>query len=239
MTGATNPETPAQRMQRGMLEMEASAPDERREAAQRVGQAMRLVIDRLTATSASPAVLDEAVAKITEVIALLEAHRSRRSYEGLGEASGTGRHLQFFDWSPQAGLANPIAPPIRLALEGDAVVGTTRFGAAYEGPPGGVHGGFVAAAFDEVLGLAQSMSGKVGMTANLTVNYRRPTPLHADIRIEGRLESVVGRKVLTSGKLLANGQVTAEATGLFVSVSPERFAALADNRPADGAESGG
>ena len=54
------------------------------------------------------------------------------------------------------------------------MVGTATFGAAYEGPPGCVHGGFVAAAFDEVLGSTQSLSGEPGMTGRLTVNYRSP-----------------------------------------------------------------
>jgi len=107
------------------------------------------------------------------------------------------------------------------------IVGRVRFGSAYEGPPGCVHGGYVAAAFDEVLGLTQSLSGQVGMTANLSVNYRRPTPLHTDLRFEGRLDGISGRKVTTSGVLLAGGEVTAEASGLFITVTPERFASLA------------
>ena len=37
------------------------------------------------------------------------------------------------------------------------------FGSAYEGPPGCVHGGFVAAAFDEVLGFVQSLGGQPGL----------------------------------------------------------------------------
>jgi acyl-CoA thioesterase FadM len=65
------------------------------------------------------------------------------------------------------------------------------------------------------------------MTANLSVRYRRPTPLHTDLRFEGRLEGVNGRKVTAAGILLAGEEVTAEASGLFVTVSPERFASLA------------
>ncbi len=114
------------------------------------------------------------------------------------------------------------------------IVGYVRFGSAYEGPPGCVHGGLIAAGFDEVLGLTQSLSGQAGMTGRLTVHYRRPTPLHTDLRFEGRLDAVSGRKVLTSCRLYAGEEVTAEATGLFVTIAPERFQAMAAHRDRGG-----
>ena len=43
---------------------------------------------------------------------------------------------------------------------------TPRFGAAYEGPPGSVHGGIIAAAFDEVLGMTQSLMMKIANLAS-------------------------------------------------------------------------
>ena len=82
-----------------------------------------------------------------------------------------------FDHSPFIGLANPLSPPVELEYSGDRVIARVTFGAAYEGPPGCVHGGYVAATFDEVLGAAQSLSGDQGMTAHLEIDYRRPTPL--------------------------------------------------------------
>ena len=89
----------------------------------------------------------------------------------------------FFDHSPMLGRANPLAPPIQLWVEGDVLRGRATFGSAYEGPPGCVHGGYVAAAFDEVLGSTQSLAGRPGMTARLTVNYRSPTPLHTELQL--------------------------------------------------------
>jgi len=124
------------------------------------------------------------------------------------------------------GRSNPLAPPILVDTQGQTVVGQVRFGSAFEGPPGCVHGGFVAAAFDEVLGLTQSLSGQVGMTGRLTVHYRRPTPLHTDLRFEGRLDGVSGRKVLTSAKLYAGAELTADATGRRVLVGPAEATAL-------------
>jgi acyl-coenzyme A thioesterase PaaI-like protein len=90
-----------------------------------------------------------------------------------------------------------------------------------------VHGGFLAAAFDEVLGMAQSLTGNPGMTGTLTIRYRRPTPLLTELTFEAFVDRVEGRKIFTHGTLSANGLLTAEAEGLFIAVGQERFAAMA------------
>jgi acyl-coenzyme A thioesterase PaaI-like protein len=210
--------------------IQRQAMGDRRTSARRVGEAVRTVIDLLTATSAPPEVLDQVSDQLSSVVSLLSGYRGDRSYEGLAEASGLGREVAFFDWSPLLGRANPLAPPIQVEVQGRTIVGHVRFGSAYEGPPGCVHGGLIAAGFDEVLGLTQSLSGQAGMTGRLTVHYRRPTPLHTDLRFEGRLDGVSGRKVLTSCQLYAGEDMTAEATGLFVTIATERFQAMAAHR---------
>ncbi len=222
------------RMREGLAGLAGPVVDDDVAAAREVGEALRRVIDRLTATSAPPEVLREAAARLAGVEDMLRPYRAVRSYKGLAEASGLGHDRAFFDWSPLLGLANPIAPPMPVSIEGRMVVGRARFGIAYEGPPGCVHGGFIAAAFDELLGLTQSLSGKVGMTGTLTVKYRRPTPLHTELRLEGTVDSVNGRKVLTSGRMLAGDVLTAEATGLFISIQPEEFRALSPQRERQG-----
>ncbi len=137
----------------------------------------------------------------------------------------------FIDFSPIAGEANPVAPPMRLHVDGDTVRGEVRFEQSHEGPPGHAHGGMLAAAFDEALGLAQSLSGSPGMTGRLTINYRRPTPLRTAVYFECRVKEVSGRKIFTEGtsSIEVNGErvVTAEAEGLFISLSPERFLQMA------------
>jgi acyl-coenzyme A thioesterase PaaI-like protein len=201
-----------------------------RTSARQVGEAVRTVIGLLTATSAPPEVLDRITDQLSSVVSLLSGYGADRSYEGLAEASGLGREVAFFDWSPLLGRANPFAPPIQVEVQGGMIIGHVQFGSAYEGPPGCVHGGLIAAGFDEVLGLTQSLSGQAGMTGRLTVHYRQPTPLHTDLRYEGRLDGVSGRKVLTSCNLYAGDQVTADASGLFVTIRPERFKAMAARR---------
>ena len=113
-----------------------------------------------------------------------------------------------------------------MGVAEDEVRGTVRWGAAYEGPPGCVHGGHIAAAFDEVLGMTQSLSGAPGMTGILTIKYRSPTPLHTDLDFVARVSRVDGRKIYTEGTLKNGDVVCAEGEALFISVDFSKFEAM-------------
>lgn len=196
----------------------------------RLAAGMRGVLHRLVQTSAPEELIAEAADQIERVVAVLAEHHQASGYEGFAESANAGEPFAFFDHSPMLGRANPLAPPIDLRLEDGRIIGRATFGAAYEGPPGCVHGGFVAAAFDEVLGSTQSLSGAPGMTGRLTVHYRSPTPLHTELRFEGTLESVSGRKILTKGTLWAGEVLCAEAEGLFITIDFAKFAELKARR---------
>lgn len=208
----------------------------RRRATWRVGDAMRAIIDRLVDTRAPEDDLNAIAERLEATGTHLEQFEFGRNYEGYGEAStaGGGPPSGHADFSPLLGRANPLAPPMRFRLEGEVVVADVTFGHAYEGPPGHVHGGLVSAAFDEVLGATQAMSGSPGMTGTLTVIYRKPTPLHLPLRFEATLDEVDGRKIHCSSRLYAadahdpDGEPTlrAEATGLFISVDFTKLAEM-------------
>jgi acyl-coenzyme A thioesterase PaaI-like protein len=198
----------------------------------RLADAGRLVIERMASTDAPHAAIERAAELLEQAAAELAGPGRRRSYQGFAESANAGGAPDaHFDHSPIMGMANPIAAPARIESGGEGVIVMhTRFGSAYEGPPGAVHGGVVAAAFDELLGMTQSLSLRPGMTAMLTVRYRSPTPLHRDLRFEGRLERVDGRKIFTSGRCFDGDTLTAEAEGLFIHVDFERIAAMAMER---------
>ncbi len=192
----------------------------------RLSEAVRDVLQRLVQTSAPVPVIAEAADQVEVVAALLAAHPGASTYQGFAESANAGEPFGFFDHSPMLGRANPLAPPIELSLDAGRMVGRVTFGPAYEGPPGCVHGGYIAAAFDEVLGSTQSLSGSPGMTGRLTVNYRSPTPLLTPLVLEGTLDRVEGRKIFTTGRLYAGDVLCAEAEGLFISIDLAKFAAL-------------
>lgn len=205
----------------------------RRAEVRRLADAARRVLHGLVLTDADEADLRVAADQLEAVSTLFDQTAVRSIYEGFAESANSGDPHGFFDHSPMLGRGNPLAPPISLRVVDDRTMeGTATFAAAYEGPPGCVHGGYVAAAFDEVLGAAQSLSGSPGMTAKLTVDYRSPTPLHEELRITGVFERVDGRKIFTTGTLHVGDRLCAEAEGLFVSIDFQRFADLKTAREA-------
>jgi len=199
----------------------------RRAQAREMAASMRELIDRLVDTDAPIETLAEAAAHVDAATALLDQYGRIAGWTGeidFAETANSGDPHAHFDRSPIVGQSNPMAPPIRMEQRGDVIRGTAVFGRAYEGPPGNVHGGWIAAAFDEVLGMTQSMSGHPGMTAYLHVNYRKPTPLGTEITFEGELVRVEGRKIYTVGRAhRPDGQLTAEAEALFVSIDFSKF----------------
>jgi acyl-coenzyme A thioesterase PaaI-like protein len=115
-----------------------------------------------------------------------------------------------------SGRSNPLAPPLRLRVEGERTVAAAVYGEAYEGPPGCLHGGFVAAAFDDLLGCAQMASGTAGFTGTPTIKMRKPTPLNTRIDYEAGVTRVSGRRIVCWGRSTADGQLLAEAEGIFI-----------------------
>jgi acyl-coenzyme A thioesterase PaaI-like protein len=205
-------------------------PEPQRAAVRRAADATRVAIDKIVGSMAPVEVLEEVVARIEEATAALAKHPQHRAY-AFAETSLAGDPSAFFDNSPIAGLANPLAPPVNLRIDGDKVVGDVEWNGAYEGPPGCCHGGHIAAAFDEVLGLAQDLAGQSGMTGTLTIRYRRPTPLNVRHRFVGRFDRIDGRKIYTSGELYdPEGNVLAEGEGLSITINFEHLQNIAAER---------
>jgi acyl-coenzyme A thioesterase PaaI-like protein len=139
-----------------------------------------------------------------------------------------GHPQDIFSTSPMIGFANPVAPPIEVwAVEGEGGVrevrGRVTFGYAYEGPPTCVHGGVIAELFDELLGMSNILAGVGAMTGTLKIRYRRPTPLLAPLQLAARHTGKEGRKVFAWGGIFFQGELTAEAEGVFIEVPPGRM----------------
>lgn len=202
-------------------------PEAKRAALHRLAGAIRETVELMMETELPDEAIAAAAADIERFNAILAAGPRDRPLWGFAERSTSGAAAGFYDNSPLSGPGNPLAPPVRLRVEGSEVLAVARFGLAYEGPPGHVHGGYVAAAFDEVLGMAQSMTGNPGMTGTLTVRYRRPTPLYKELTFQGRVDRVEGRKIFTTATLHDGETLCAEADGLFIAVGQDRFRQLA------------
>ena len=209
--------------------------DRHRRLTWRVGDRLREIIERLVGTQAPDDDLEQAADDLERLARGLERFEHGRRYDAAEAATaGGGPPEGHLDFSPLVGRANPLAPPLELSVEPDRpwprVVGTVTFGSAYEGPPGCVHGGIVAAAFDEVMGAVQAATGQPGMTGTLTVVYRSPTPLHAQLRFEASVERIEGRKIHVGATVGFGDRLCAEATAIFISVDFEALARLQQQR---------
>ncbi len=215
-----------------------------RTALRRVAAEVRSIIEGLTSTSTDAEALDHMAEELEAIAGVLAEHPKGRVYEGFAELANAGRltpdnpevqalaaeMYATFDHSPFIGLANPLSPPMSLHLHDDEVTGSVTFGSAYEGPPGNVHGGYVAAVFDELLGSTQGLSGAQGMTAYLHTDYRSPTPLHRELTMRAWIHDRVGRKIWVRGTIHDGDRLTAECEGLFISMQPGKFKQLLNDR---------
>ncbi|KAI1375577.1 Thioesterase/thiol ester dehydrase-isomerase [Hypoxylon crocopeplum] len=169
-----------------------------------------------------------------EVEAFINDHpltREMRDKEGFSESRPHLKIPPVFRNNTLTGgtLMGPgrvVVPPLTFAEKGGkSLVSISYLGNELCGHPGIIHGGFLATMLDE--GLARccfaALPHKVGLTANLNINYRAPAPAGCYVVLKAKTTRVEGRKAWVEGRietLVAEGEtplVLAEATALFVS----------------------
>lgn len=187
---------------------------------ERLAEAVRHVIDAaMTVDDAT----EERLGTAADMAEAIARHLGREPHDddrGVRTAAFREHH-DYLSHSPLVGTWSPIAPPFSWVPIPGGVELRGTFHAAYEGPPGYVHGGWLALAFDEALGMANIASEHPGMTGKLTIRYLRPTPLHRPAVLRAVTDRVDGRRIVARGELEVDGTRTAEAHGLFVALGPE------------------
>jgi acyl-coenzyme A thioesterase PaaI-like protein len=171
--------------------------------------------------------LAEAAEQLSGVADTLEAAATEGKRPRHQPSANTDPRL-LFPTSPVIGWANPVAPPAEFwAVEGEEgmkeIRGRVTFDYPYEGPPTCVHGGVIAALFDEMLGSANIIANHAAMTGTLTVRYRKTTPLLAPLDLVARCTGTERRKVFAWGGIYRDGELTAEAEGIFIAMDPGRM----------------
>ena len=178
-----------------------------------LAQAVRELIDATVRTGADEETIraaTEAIQAVTEMLKPLSSH----GWQAIRHAD-TGRPVLFTN--PAAGQRNPIAPPMVVHHEPDGRCWSEFvLGAAYEGPPGTVHGGIAALVLDQLLGeVATSGLTEAKFTGTITVRYLRGTPL-GPLRAEAWVERVEELKTYARGVIIDAEGPTAEAEGVFI-----------------------
>lgn len=122
------------------------------------------------------------------------------------------------------GAANTVGLRLTFSVmlaEGSAgtVVAHATISDQYEGPPGYLHGGIIATLLDEAMSKANRAQGVTAMTRQMSVEYLRPVPSGAAIRIEGRVARSKGRKHWAEARIAnSEGLTLATATALFIAI---------------------
>ena len=115
------------------------------------------------------------------------------------------------------GPANVLSPDLNIWFnDAGQCVATVEFNWLHEGNPNICHGGYVAAVYDEFLGTAQILSGKTGMTAYLTTNYFKPTPLNTKLSIRCTIDKTDDRKTLMSAAMYNGDVQLSSCEALFI-----------------------
>ncbi|HJL89359.1 MAG TPA: PaaI family thioesterase [Acidimicrobiales bacterium] len=209
----------------------ANAPDggDENAARQNLADGVRGLVDDLHLLQSPPEQLEEASRLVAEARSRLGRLERLRWYEASDEDlddAGRGRlRAEHRQHSLYRGDHNPLAPPMTVVRETDPerrqiVVGEVHTGRSREGPPGRLHGGFLAGLFDDILSGAPGLvDAGPAVTARLEVRYRKATPIDTDLRLEAWVERQSGRRLVARARCLVAGEVTAEAEALFVTVT--------------------
>jgi acyl-coenzyme A thioesterase PaaI-like protein len=112
---------------------------------------------------------------------------------------------------------------LRPLLDGCEPIAELEFDPRFEGGPGTVHGGAIAAFVDDLLGYVPVVYGAPGVTARLDTNYRKPVPLGVVVHGRAWMSKVDGDKMWAEGTIEAGGDVYVEASALFIAISFEHY----------------
>lgn len=177
-----------------------------------LAHAVRGLIDATIRSNAGDEIVADAVRVVEEMTARLREDQidgsSGVNYNATGKA---------WNWGNAAvGLRNGAAPPMTVMHEPDgATWAEVDLGAAYEGPPGCVHGGVSALLLDHLMGVTASQMTRVTLTGTLTLRYRNPLPL-GRVRLDGRVSGEEGRKVFVEASIVGDLGIAIEAEGIFI-----------------------
>jgi hypothetical protein len=191
-----------------------------------MADAVRRLVRITTNNTGDAAWTADAAARIAALADALEPALPAAPPPRYGGMRAPEEPHDIFPYDVMLGLYNPLALPIEMEWVPPRAIGRATFDSPYEGPPGCVHGAVLAAAFDQVINIANIHSGTAGPTRTLALEYKKPTPLGAPLEFEAWVETVDGRKVSSRALVRHAGEVTVEAQGLFILVDPERVMRL-------------
>ena len=139
------------------------------------------------------------------------------------ESDEDGSRRVYLDHATDIGAFNPCFPEYRFDhLDAETAFGRATFPLVYEGPPGLVHGGFLAVFFDCVIQHQNCLVGLSGKTRSLNVAFRRPTPVLTDLRFD-ITRSEVERGITSTARLLLDDEVLCTGEVNTLAQTPDKL----------------
>ena len=177
-----------------------------------LADSVRALVDATIRTEADAATVAEVTRDIDAAVSRLRERQIDGAFGVRVATDGQG-----ISWGNAViGVRNALAPPVHTHRdESGRVSADFHLGAAYEGPPGHVHGGVSALILDHLLGEAASPDQKPRFTGSITVRYLRATPLGA-LHVEAVRTRTDGVKTYCTGTIADAGGITVEAEGVFI-----------------------
>ena len=194
------------------------------QARQRLASATRALNEKLVSTDIDP----ELAAALTEKIEdLTEELSQAQQVSGLVDMARRGQRGTIDDVMGElvsvGGRSHPCSPELRWQEAPNQIMGTVRFSQAFEGPPGHVHGGWVAGVLDHLMGMTHVRTGYPGMTGGLSVRYLKPTPLNEAIEVSAQATELDDKRTEVKAEMRFGETTTATAEAIFVRVDREKF----------------
>lgn len=177
-----------------------------------LAESVRALVDATIRTEVDADTVTEITRAVDDAVARLRSRQIDGAFgvrhTTSGESVGWGNAV--------IGMRNALAPPVVTRRDEDgAVRAEFHLGAAYEGPPGHVHGGVSAMILDHLLGEAASPDRKPRFTGSITVRYLRATAL-GPLRAEAFRTRTDGVKTFCAGHIADDEGITVEAEGVFI-----------------------
>jgi len=127
------------------------------------------------------------------------------------------------------GLKNPFGLHTSFfELENSELLAIFKPKEEHQSYPGRLHGGIISTILDETMGRAimiQSEGDIWGVTVDLQIRFKKPVPLHEELRVLGRITKNSSRFFEGTGELLLqDGTVAAEGHGKYLKIPLEKIA---------------
>jgi acyl-coenzyme A thioesterase PaaI-like protein len=107
-----------------------------------------------------------------------------------------------------------------------------HFDERHQGGPGIVHGGLVAGALDEAVGLLATWYAFPSVTARIFVRFRRPVPINTELLIRAELDEARGRRLHVDAAITDGGERLAECKAALLHVPLAHFLTTPEGRAA-------